>query len=136
MLDRNRQIKPAPERWQDQTNLFDVIITCEERCFDAVCDGPSLPPRTLPLKRVYVLMVDLLSRPVSAESALPVHVINVDIKDNQEEALLGGQAILKLVEMLEAVDDVEFDGRVEDVLVEWMKGPGQRYPVLHTVGWL
>jgi RNA polymerase II subunit A C-terminal domain phosphatase SSU72 len=82
------------------------------------------------------LIVDLLTRPVSGESALAVHIINVDIKDNHEEALLGGQAILKLVEMLEAVEESEVDGALEDVLVEWMKGPGQRYPVLHTVGWL
>jgi RNA polymerase II subunit A C-terminal domain phosphatase SSU72 len=83
-----------------------------------------------------VLILDLLSRPVSNESALPVHIINVDIKDNHEEALLGGQAILKLVEMLESVDEAEIDGKVEDVLVEWIKGPGVRYPVVHTIGWL
>lgn len=60
----------------------------------------------------------------------------MDIKDNHEEAQLGGQAILKLVEMLEATDETEIDGRVEDILVEWMKGPGARYPVLHTISWL
>lgn len=81
-------------------------------------------------------VLDLLGRPMHSESALPVHLINVDIKDNHEEAFLGGQAILKLVEMLEAVDEVEVDGLVEDILVEWMKGPGARYPVVHTIAWL
>ena len=81
-------------------------------------------------------MTDLLSRPGHSESALPVHIINVDIKDNHEEALLGGQAILKLVEMIEAVEEDEIDGMVEDILATWMKGPGVRYPILHTVGWL
>ena len=79
---------------------------------------------------------DLLTRPTHSESALPVHIINVDIKDNHEEALLGGQAILKLVEMLEAVDEDEIDGKVEDILAEWIKGPGIRYPVVHTISWL
>jgi RNA polymerase II subunit A C-terminal domain phosphatase SSU72 len=67
---------------------------------------------------------------------LPVHVINVDIKDNHEEAALGGQAILKLVDRLEAVDEVELDGVVEDLLAEWIVGAGARYPVVHTIAWL
>ena len=139
MLDRNRQIKPAPERWQENKNLYDVIITCEERCFDAVCEGtfhPSLWLYSESQARRTILMTDLLSRPGHSESALPVHIINVDIKDNHEEALLGGQAILKLVEMIEAVEEDEIDGMVEDILATWMKGPGAKYPILHTVGWL
>jgi len=75
-------------------------------------------------------------RPTHSESALPVHIINVDIKDNHEEALLGGQAILKLVEMLEAVNEDEIDGKVEDILAEWIMVTGARYPTVQTISWL
>ncbi|KAJ5808160.1 hypothetical protein N7474_009429 [Penicillium riverlandense] len=94
MLDRNRNLKWGPERFQDwvpglprtehvekgdkgaigtEGGVVDVIITCEERCWDAVVD--DLMNKGSPLNR-------------------PVHVFNVDIRDNHEEALLGGRRFL------------------------------------------
>ena len=39
MLDRNRRIKPKPERFQECGEHFDLIITCEERVYDQVIEG-------------------------------------------------------------------------------------------------
>lgn len=39
MLDRNKRIKPRPERFQNCKDLFDLILTCEERVYDQVVEG-------------------------------------------------------------------------------------------------
>ena len=174
MLERNRNVKWGPERWQDwipgmprvgprgtdtsdgqngdggaaagvvptgqidrgsagvEAGWVDVVITCEERCWDAVVD-------------------DLYQRPNGGNR--PVHVINVDIKDNHEEALIGGNAILDLARRLNRVAREErersgaggweggggtarqgFDERVPEVVAEWQeKWPG--LPALWTLAW-
>ncbi|KNE60864.1 hypothetical protein AMAG_06627 [Allomyces macrogynus ATCC 38327] len=51
MLERNRRIESAPERWQDASlqHQFDVVLTCKERVFDAGCeDGRAHPRATRP----------------------------------------------------------------------------------------
>ncbi|KAL7268089.1 RNA polymerase II subunit A C-terminal domain phosphatase [Rhizina undulata] len=148
MLDRNRRIKGRPERWQDwkvgvprlegtgalgaetasggvEDGVVDVVITCEERCWDAVVD--DLLNRNSPLNRL-------------------VHVINVDIKDNHEEAIVGGRGILELANMLTAAAKEErekaggafkrdsVDGRVPEVLAKWQER-FPNLPALWTVGY-
>ena len=143
MVDRNQSVKWGPERWQDwpvgkprlehkadmgskgvEGGVVDVVITCEERCWDAVVN--NLIERGSPLNR-------------------PVHIINVDIKDNHEEALVGGRAILDLADSLNAAAREErdgkgengsssFDSRVPEILAEWQERWPQ-LPALWTLGW-
>ncbi|GAB7356416.1 hypothetical protein MBLNU459_g7188t1 [Dothideomycetes sp. NU459] len=174
MLERNRNIKWGPERWQDwrigvprvgrraagtdpnksagpdpvysndlgsqgtEAGTVDIVITCEERCWEAVVD--DLLTRGSPLNR-------------------PVHVFNVDIKDNHEEALVGGRAILELADALNAAAQEEremhvqenggaangwdqghagardgFDARVPDILGDWQER-WPNYPALWTLAW-
>ncbi|EEQ32858.1 RNA polymerase II subunit A C-terminal domain phosphatase [Microsporum canis] len=153
MLERNKGVKWGPERFQDwnpgmprldhvsrgdkgslgtEGGVVDVIITCEERCWDAVVE--DLMNRGAPLNR-------------------PVHVFNVDIRDNHEEALVGSKGILDLANRLNEVADEErrlngpngwdqgagdarrgFDERVPEILAKWQeKWPN--LPALWTLSW-
>ncbi|MGH0190290.1 UNVERIFIED_CONTAM: hypothetical protein FKN15_043386 [Acipenser sinensis] len=83
MLDRNKRIKPRPERFQNCKDQFDLVVTCEERVYDQVLEGKRLGEAG-----------PLNSR--EQESFQPVHVINVDIQDNHEEATLGAFLICEM----------------------------------------
>ncbi|XP_058530274.1 RNA polymerase II subunit A C-terminal domain phosphatase SSU72 isoform X1 [Ochotona princeps] len=81
MLDRNKRVKPRPERFQSCKDPFDLILTCEERVYDQVVE-------------------DLNSR--EQETCQPVHVVNVDIQDNHEEATLGAFLLCELCQCVGA----------------------------------
>ena len=38
ILDRNMRIKLRPERFQESIHKYDVILTCEEKCYDLVVE--------------------------------------------------------------------------------------------------
>ncbi|KAI8500388.1 PREDICTED: RNA polymerase II subunit A C-terminal domain phosphatase SSU72-like [Branchiostoma belcheri] len=108
MLDRNRRIKPRPERFQSTKERFDIVVTCEERVYDQVVE-------------------DLETRDSSADA--PVHVINIDIQDNHEEATIGAFLICDLCHMLQDSDDLEND--MDDILQAFEEKCNR--PILHTV---
>jgi len=39
MLRRNMSVKPAPQRWQDNQDQFDVVVVFEERLMDSLLEG-------------------------------------------------------------------------------------------------
>eukprot|EP00053_Salpingoeca_punica_P007934 m.71966 g.71966 ORF g.71966 m.71966 type:complete len:210 (+) comp14394_c0_seq1:697-1326(+) len=108
MLDRNRKIKERPERFQDSKEQFDIIYTVESRVFDQALQA--------------------LSERGSTTNA-PVHVINLDIKDNHEQALRAGKDFLELSFRLEACEDLEDE--IEAVLQKFEADTKQT--VLHTL---
>lgn len=137
MIDRNRHIKRAPEKWHSNSyaGKFDLVITCEERCFDSVLED---------------LMTRLCIKSKDNEVKQIVHIINVDIKDDNENAVIGGKGILKLVNMIHEFHNKSKNDRInksyedessiilEDqmirILAEWQK-EHTHLPTLYSVAY-
>jgi len=108
MLDRNRIIKPRPDRLQDSEKQFDVIMTAEERVYDQVLEH--------------------FEQRGSKEDQL-VHAINMDIQDNQEEATIGAFLFHELVQMF--TGSLDLDNEIDELLQDFeMKC---KRPILHSV---
>ncbi|ELK17886.1 RNA polymerase II subunit A C-terminal domain phosphatase SSU72 [Pteropus alecto] len=104
----NERIKPRPERFQECSDRFDVIFTCEESVYDRV-------------------VADLCAR--EQETLQPVHVVNVDVKDTLRGAALGAVIICELCQGLQDVEDLE--GDLDKLLLAVEKKTGKSF--LHTV---
>eukprot|EP00045_Choanoeca_perplexa_P000278 m.13640 g.13640 ORF g.13640 m.13640 type:complete len:222 (+) comp10194_c0_seq2:32-697(+) len=109
LLDRNRNIKPFPEKFQLATDKrFDIVLTCESRIFDET-------------------LRDLEDRETVDQT--PVHVINLDIKDNHDSATVGAIHLLKLAKQLEAAEDL--DDVIDDVIETFQSETGEE--LMHAV---
>ena len=108
MLDRNRMIKTGPERFQNSQKQFDVIVTAEERVFDQVLEHFELNGNKY----------DEL-----------VHVINIDIQDNQEEATIGAFLFHELVQSLTLSSDL--DNEIDELLQDFESKCNRQ--ILHSV---
>ncbi|MED6191801.1 hypothetical protein PIB30_004014 [Stylosanthes scabra] len=88
MLKRNSTVKTAPQRWQDNAadGSFDVVFTFEEKVFDMVIE-------------------DLHNR--NHTHMKTVLVINLEVKDNHEEAAIGARLTLDLCQEIEDADSWE-----------------------------
>ena len=102
LLERNKQLKNGPERFQDRKIVEDdVIVTCEERCFDIVGE-------------------DLLQRSSGKVNGKTVHLVNFDIIDSPEEATLGARSILQFIQNVQ--QELNQGSQMDDVVPRVYEG--------------
>ncbi|OMO59573.1 RNA polymerase II subunit A [Corchorus olitorius] len=98
MLKRNLGVKLAPQRWQDNAadGSFGIVLTFEEKVFDMVIQDLH--------NRDQILLKSVL-------------VINLEVKDNHEEAAIGARLALDLCEQIEAVES--WEESIDDVIASF-----------------
>lgn len=100
MLERNKRIKSKPEKFQENRDVFEIIFTVEERIFDQVLEGDFFKEKTkntfkqVKLKKI----LDLENREKLLNQ--PVHIINIDVADNHEDATIGAFILYELALMV------------------------------------
>jgi len=85
MLERNTLLKRAPQRWQDNTEQHDVVITFDDEVYDMV-------------------LLDLHSR--HTEQFCPSIVINRHTRDNAQDASEAALEMVQLCTQLELSSDI------------------------------
>ncbi|KAH8487416.1 hypothetical protein H0E87_026109 [Populus deltoides] len=109
MLKRNSGVKLAPQRWQDNAadGSFSVVFTFEEKVFDMVLEeehGKNGWTKLFAIDKLINLKISITVIMFFLKSVL---VINLEVKDNHEEAAVGGQLTLELCQKIEAVESWE-----------------------------
>lgn len=112
MLKRNVGVKSAPQRWQENASdgVFDVVLTFEEKVFDMVVEDLH--------NRNHVLMKLVL-------------VINLEVKDNHEEAATGGRLALQLCQEFEMTEN--WEDSVDEIIVNFERQNHRK--LLYTISY-
>lgn len=101
LMERNMLIKERPEYFFDSTSVFDLVITCEERCFAAIFDHyAGLRQRT-------------------GEGRF--YLVNFDVNDTQQDAICGSQEIAGFVAYLSEYGEEDLEDSVQKVLDKYMR---------------
>ncbi|CAH8390372.1 unnamed protein product [Eruca vesicaria subsp. sativa] len=110
MLKRNLNVKLAPQRWQDNggDGVFDVVMTFEEKVFDSVLE--DLNNREQPLMKTILVM-------------------NLEVKDNHEEAAIGGRLALELCQEIEGNES--WEDTIDDIVAGFEKQ--QRRKLVYSI---
>lgn len=108
MVQRNMEVKVAPERFQDCRDAYDIIVTFEERVMEQVVDDLNRRPQQL---------------------LRPVLVVNLDVKDSHEEAALAAPHALRLCSLVEAAE--EWEDEIETAVEQLFLETGRR--AIYTV---
>ncbi|CAF2061269.1 unnamed protein product [Brassica oleracea var. botrytis] len=110
MLKRNLNVKLAPQRWQDNAGdgVFDVVMTFEEKVFDSVLEDLN--------NREQSLMKTIL-------------VMNLEVKDNHEEAAIGGRLASELCQEIEGNET--WEDTIDDIVAGFEKQ--QRRKLVYSI---
>ncbi|XP_038724656.1 RNA polymerase II subunit A C-terminal domain phosphatase SSU72-like [Tripterygium wilfordii] len=110
MLKRNIGVKSAPQRWQENAadGSFDVVLAFEEKVFDMVIE-------------------DLFNRDQALMKS--VLIINLEVKDNHEEATIGARLALELCQEVEAAES--WEDSIDEIVINFENN--HRRKVLYNI---
>lgn len=87
MLDRDRKLKFAPQKWQLETKRFDVVVCFEQRVYETVVE--DLQKRQIQ---------EGIGSRLSGKRA--THVVNLETVDNHKAAKVGSQHAVHLLQLV------------------------------------
>lgn len=101
LMERNMLIKEHPEYFFDSRSVFDLVITCEEKCFATIFDHYTSQRQKTGKGKFYL--------------------VNFDINDTQQDAICGAQEIAVFVAYLSEYGEEDLEESVLKVLDKYMR---------------